>query len=308
LLYVGGVPLPVAGESWRERRIPIGDVRDKSLAGRPAVSRGPTLREWSFRTPRDFALTKAERLAWIKWIEGHGQKWSFDSASHSYSAAGVTNSAIASITRSAAGGWKGGHIEVASTSVFGVDMSNKLHRRRGWLPTNGWTLHAYRNFVAAETASAGWHSCFLEGAVSFTRGASANPAGVNQYVDAVLNNSANLGRVFSVSSTSPYCGVHGYNTNNAGAAIDYDEFMFVPFQMPAAWIASIKSELFDDAVGLPNLPRQLIHGDWFEQDSALGGVEVIGYVNNVDQRIGRPGGASSVDMSMAELTVTFEEW
>lgn len=308
-LLVGGIPLTIAGETWKERRIHIGDIRDKSLAGRPAVSRSGTIREWTFTAPRSFAATVAERMAWVDWIEGRGQKWSFDSTTSSYSAAGVTNSALGSFTRNAGGARTGlgGHIEVAAGSRFGVNMADKLGRRRGWTPASGYSMLFDREFVAGDDdVAAGWHFVSLTGAVDFARGSADNPVGVTQYLDgAALNVKAD--NFASVSASSPYCGVHGYENNGAVAAvIGYDELLFVPFEMSATWISSLYSQMIAQGRPLPNLPRQRIFGEWFTGDDA-DGVEVVGYVQSLEQRVGALRGSGWAS-NLMDMQVVFEEW
>lgn len=309
-LYVGGVPLKVT--DWRERRIQIGDIRDKSLSGRPAVSRSGTIREWTCKVPRNFASTFAERMAWVAWIEGRGQKWNFDSATSSYSAAGATATVAGSYTRSGTGGDTGfgGRITIASGSLFGVDMYNKLGLKSGWSPLTGFTSLFKRKFVAGDGGGGGtgWKWVGLTGAVAYTRASAANPGGITQYLNGAPSNTQ-VGHYTQIQSSGDFCALYGYENDNNAADIEYDDWLFVPFQMSAAWIAAIYANLINGAAtskALPKLPRQKIWGEWFAAPE-VDGVEVIGYVNQVSQAVGALGGATWA-ANLAELELTFEEW
>jgi hypothetical protein len=278
-LKLNGLPLRIAYETWREEADEDGDLEGDSL--------GPGLAEARSTRKRRFSCMLLEQgLEWddrsgvandeeleklIRYIEGDGQSWRFDSTLHSLSGNGVTNTASpgATLTKNAGGGKYGGHLDIGAGGVFGVDMRNKLRSRGGWDPTKGWTLMCWRNFVAGESAAAGYHHVILKGAVAFTRGASSgNPAGVTQYIDGVAGSHA-LGRCFSVAVTDPYVGPWGYKTDNTTAAIDYDELVFLPYEIPTKWIGTVGTEgmiEFHDNYPWPRLPRVVIAGDLLPSD------------------------------------------
>lgn len=297
-LTFNGIDVDVADGSFKEEILDTGDLFQRTLSGRMAEARGARSRRWTFHT-NSMLRDEAERLR--EWIEGRGQCWNFDSAVHSYSGAGVTNTAAGTFTRNGAGGKYNGRLTVGSGSQFGVDMSNKLGRRRGWTPTDGWLFGAWRNFVAGESAAAGYHSVICTGAVAVTRGAAANPAGVNQYVDGVLNNAANLGRVLSVLTTSPYVAIHGVKTDNTNNAIDWDDWFFLPFQLPtavaASWVPKIHTFMASNAFSA--FPRVKIQGDAIPDASA---VEVVCRVKEADVVVEADANNRRV------LQVQMEEW
>lgn len=293
-LMVNGIDVDVADGSFKETTQDTGDLFRRTLSGRIAEARGARSRSWSFRT-NSMLRDDAEKLR--MWLEGVGQSWNFDSAVHSYSGAGVANTAAGTITRNAGGGKYGGRLTVGSGSQFGVDMSNKLGKRRGWSPTDGWTFGAWRNFVASESASAGFHSIICKGAVAVTRGASANPAGVNQYVDGALNNSANLGRVLSVLASSPYVAICGVKTDNTNNAIDWDDWFFLPFVVPDAWVAKIHAYMASYAFSA--MPKMKILGDAIPDTVP---VEVVVRCHDIDVVVEADANNRRV------LQVQMEEW
>ncbi len=318
---VNGLALDVEYGTWKEERIHVGDFGDLALSGRPPESRAGIIRRWTCKltphaaraagggallTPDPVTISKV-----AQWIEGRGQCWSFDSGVHTYSAAGVTASVSGTFTPYATGGAHGGRLLVASGDKFGVEMRGALGVRRGWTPASGWSLLCWRKFQSGESASAGWHNCILTGAVDFARGSASNPTGVTQYLDGVAG-SYSLGRCFSVSATTPFVGLHGYLTTNSAAAAEYDDFMFLPFELPASWIGlpgqgpdnSITDYM--DNFPLPGLPRVSLGGDCLDP---LGGnltVPVIGRaVSSEDVQVVA---STGIKVNLPILDVRFTEW
>lgn len=302
-LTINGVTVDVEYESWREESIEVGELSARTLALRPARARGGKVRRWTFRTtPTEMTAAEMEILA--DWIEGLGQSWKFDNSL--FSGNGVQKTASGTTTAAATGGKFGGKVAVASGSVFGVKMSNKLGVTGGWLPTiRGWSLLTRRKFVAGESASSGWRDLLLKGAVAFTRNSTANPVGVTQYVDGVAAPAANLGRCFSVATADPYTGLHGYKTDNTAADVDFDDFAFYPFQIPTAWVAGIAA--WRDEFSWSALPRVKVWGDVFEDgEKDFSPVEVVGTVTSKEVVQLIEDGV--VKNTKRVLSVMLEEW
>jgi hypothetical protein len=302
---INGLPIEVDYGSWREEAVHVGDLFERSLAARLCETRIARLRRWKCRTTPTGANappTPAESALLERWIEGHGHSFAFDSSVHSFSAAGVTNSASpgATLTRSTTGGKYGGRLNIGAGGVFGVDFRNKSYSTAGWLPEKGWTVFAWRNFVASETASAGYHHVLIKGAVAFSRGSAANPVGVKQYIDGVLNASANLGRVFSVHSVDPWVGIWGYTTNNTTVAIDWDELVFLPYEVPDSWVASIYDT--HSARAWSRLPRVQVDGDYMTG----GVVEALARVEGAAaEQVATPAGLQN---ALRAYDLRIEEW
>jgi hypothetical protein len=310
------LPLKVVYGTWKVEPIDAGDIFGRSLGSGIGEARSTRYRRFSCMIDalglewEDGAgvADAAEMDKLIRFLEGDGQSWRFDSASHSLSGNGVTNTASpgATLTKSATGGVFGGKLNIGAGGVFGTDMKNKCRSRGGWAPTQGWTIMARRNFVAGETASAGFHDCILTGAVEYSRGASSgNPAGVTQYIDGVAG-SYNLGRVFSVSSVDPYVGLWGYKTDNTTVAIDYDDFVFLPYQLPAAWLGVVGVEgilEMRDNFQWPRMPRGVISGDAIRDANP---VEVIARVRR--QEAEQFLAAAGLDNNRELIELVMDEW
>lgn len=302
-ISVNNIQLTIADGSWSEEPVHIGELLERTPSGRIAEGRGVRVRRWTCRTD-PFAVADADELEkLIQFLEGRGQSWNFDSASHSLSGAGVTNDAAgSSVTRSASGGVHGGRLTVASGSVWGARLNNKVGvPKTGWTPETGYSVFAWRKFLAAETYAAGWHGVALVGNVTFFRGVSANPAGVNQYVDGVLDNLANLGRCFGVANADPYVSLHGYKTDNSASAVEFDDLLVLPFQVPALWVPSITT--WRATVPESLRPRMKISGDLI-RDSAP--VEVIIRVRGADTVQGVIGGVFKNNLRALDLEI--QEW
>jgi hypothetical protein len=228
-LTIDGLPIPTAKDSFKETTRDIGDEPMDGALGIVMSTRVGKLRRWTFRTPR---LAPEEWLAFQTFLEGYGASWRFASGSK-ISDQGYTNTVVGSYTTSGVGGVFGGSVAVGSTSHFSAMMRYRMGRQTaaGWAPANGWTLMVWRTFVAAE-AYAGTRHCLITGTADFVRGSAANPAGVKQYIDGVLDAAAGLGNCLSVSATSPYVGIHGYKTTGAANAITYSDLVFLPFRLP----------------------------------------------------------------------------
>jgi hypothetical protein len=307
-LRINGVLVDVEYGSFKEEAVDVGDLSARTLAARLAESRSTKVRRWTFRTTPLIAGDVAERLE--KWIEGFGQAWRFDGNTRSGN--GVTNSfpVGGTLTNNAGGGAYGGCVTVPSGGRFGVDMSNKLGIAGGWDPTvHGWTLMGWREFIGGETAAAGWHHVILRGAATFTRGSSSNPIGVDQWVDGVLGNYG-LGRCIGVSTSDPGVSLHGYDTANNAAAIDWDDFVFLPFRVPSTEASSAPDDvdwieqIYDQAstAAWSKLPRVVVSGDYFNDVP----VEVIGRVRS--KQAVQVIDAAGVENERRVLDVALEEW
>lgn len=295
-LAVNGVTVDVEYGSFKERSVHSGDLFARTLSGRVAEARGQRTRAWTFRTT---PMSQSDAEATRDWLEGSGQSWSFDSAAHSYSGAGVTATVAGTYTRSNVGGKYGGKLNIGAGSQFGVDMSNKLGRRRGWT-TSAWTIGMWRNFVAGETYAAGFHSLIVKGVVGNVRGVSSDYVPGSQYVDGVLDNAAHLARLMQVATSSPFVAIFGYKTDNTTAAIDYDDLWFVPFVMPVAWIPQVHA--FMAAYAFSAFPRVKITGAAIPDTLP---VEVVCRVDELDivQEVD-----GSVQNNKRVLQVEMQEW
>lgn len=318
-LTVGGVPLKIAPESWTVEYVPIGDVDGFSASGRPIIARGNTVRRWRGTVPQFYQDSYGAGFnEWRHWIEGNGLSWNADSASTTYSTSGVQ--LTGTMTRSASGGVPGGRIIPGSGVLCYFPPYNKFRQRGGWravtvgaLPGTKWTIMAARKFIAAETASAGWHHIAMSPQINkeVALGASGGaPSQVSQWVDGVPG-AYTLANVMCATNTQ--FGWAGYTTGGAAnGTIEYDEMKAMPFGMNNGWIAAYAAA-FDPAAGTPlagpALPRQMLGGDWVGAEFGTSGtqVEVIGRVLNVKQRVGRTNAVGFTAL-MTEFDVEFLEW
>lgn len=304
-LHIDGITIPVFGDSFEEEEIDIADIFERTTGGRLSGSLSTTKRRWSFETPI-IEATVAEKMK--LWIEGRRQVWSAGGRLISGAGVGpsVAGTIIAGVQTHIANG-----ANVGSGSQFGVNMGNKLYRRLGWLPTDGWTMGfwTYRTAVGDAGLSDGWYSMIAHGAVAVTRGASANPVGVTQYRNGVAL-ATQMGNYINVLSTGNYCGWTGHGVAGGAGARDYEDGFICPFEFPATampwnsltWAAEVKT--FMDTNLLGAAPIVKASGSWFTD--ALP-VNVICRVKSIRQRTATLMGATVSTAQNRKLQVVMEE-
>lgn len=306
-LQIDGVNLSVFRDSLVERAQDIGGTMQRGLLGNVMRTRTRRLRQWRFDVP----LKSAEEAIFLRdWLEGRGIAWRWTTTVNgatTYSQTGIGPTLAATFTAYSTSGKRDGRINVGSGSYYAARIQHRMGVARvlGFDPAvDGFTLLCHRNFVAGETYAAGWHNVVLTGAADFVRGASANPAGVDQYVDGALNNSANLGRCFAVSNTYPYFGLHGYKTDNTAAAIDFSDVTILPFKIPSSLRSTIIPAL-STWMGTYDLgPRPVLRalGDAIGESTP---VYVVASVDEAEARAAVINGAWS--MAQRRMSVTLEE-
>lgn len=292
---LNGIRIPVMRDSWEETIDDIGDAPRDTIVGSTAATRVGKKRRWRFRTPPlppttidDGVGNLGKNVSWKTYerlIEGFGANWQFEDF-ESISGQCYTNSVAGSFTKVSGSPPVGGSVlRVSTSSRFGSRMSYRMgvQRSGGWSPTvDGWTMMFWKLFVSGETYT-GWRDCVLTGAVDFARGSSANPSGVSQYVDHLINAAANLGNCVGVSASSPYVALHGNKTTGTGANVDYKDLVFLPYEVPAGWQTDIDN--FRISAMWPNLPALALQGDCLDVSSSSddGTAYVIGRVRRSKQ-------------------------
>lgn len=297
-IKVNGITIPVAGDSFEEEQLPIGDVSARSAAGILNMSMATTKRRWTFTTPiLAAALAEQYRI----WIEGRTQVFGF--GTNLLSAAGCTTAVAATPTHTATGGHIAGRVTVASAEFFGVNLLNKFYRPLGWSPTDGWTIGfwTFRTIASDSVSADAWYDYVVSGAVSVVRGSSANPASVTQWRDGVVG-SFNAGIIINVEETSPFVGVAGYRLGGVALAKDYSDLFFVPFAMPDTWRTELNTFRQTNELGLA--PMVKVSGDWVPDATP---VSCIGRCRTIRQRVATLKGASASTSNNRILEVTLEE-
>lgn len=297
LIEINGVEIDSFKDTARCEIMDVGDVDDRGVTGREFDNTVGEKRRWRFDTP-PMHWTEAELIR--KWITGRGHSWSFDGAK--YSQTGVSNAIAGSFTQSSSSGKYGGKLNVGSASQFGVELSNKMSVPgiAGWAPTNGWTLMAWslRTIAADGTPSDDWFDYLAHGAVTVTRGVSANPAGVTQYRNGAAG-SFNMGNFTSMLvGTGNRAAITGHcqTALSTAGAKDYDDLVLLPFQVDPTWVADIAA--FRAAQAWSPLPFVYLGGDIINNATP---VQVKGRVKDIGYSMARGENNTSV------LAVTLEE-
>jgi len=276
-MTLNGVTVPVAADSFvdvYERTSPIsvrsaGGVRLDSMQRNPAT--------WSARTT---IRSRDEINALRRLVDGHGHIWGFNDSS-SLSSTGLAEDVGSVFTLNASGGKFGGRCTVSSGQAFYAALGERMFDRP-WTSSRGWTIACFKKLAAGDGGDGSTYFHHVAtGAVTVTRGASANPASVTQYRNGAAG-SFSMGNWISVT-TDGRIGIHGYSNANATAAYDYDELLVLPFVLPSTWAAGLYA--FHNANAWPSIPRLRLGGD-----CVVTPVDVVGQSGAVAQHNVRLGG------------------
>jgi hypothetical protein len=308
-LEIQGIPFPVRPGSFSQRDGRTGDVYGRSVNGSLIEARGGQFREWSFDSP---PIRRDEALAWKRLIDGMGQGWSFFAALASsslgrFSQAGILDTKVGTPTiRTATPAPRhgGAYLQINSGGAFGFDPRHRvgIHRRQidggeataiGWSPiVDGWTIIFWRY------AGTSWGHYVARGSVIAPIGGGGAPPGVTQYF--------NGGGLFSmghyISIDVDTAAIYGKNASGTNAITYYDDFVFYPFNMPAAWVAPLYA--FHSAHPLGKPPFVAVRGD------ALGDtvpVQCVGFVESMDNVQGRHKDATAWESNLYTLRVRLAE-
>lgn len=250
-MSANGVTVPAAANSLEEEPEYIGDSGGRAVDGELIET---NTEKGSYKAEVTF-LAATEGYALGLWLRALWHAWRFDD--HTYSNRGLGPKAGGTYAQSGSGGKYGGSLVVTSGSLFEVAFANAFKRqlRKTWAPTLGWTFFAWKN-------ESGYKHFLAKGAVAVTRGASTgNPAGVTQYEDGA-EGSHGIGNFLSVASDGDVA-IHGYASGGGAGDATYDGFVFLPFEIPDDWAASVYA--FHDAQAWTSHPRAVqIDGDAFE--------------------------------------------
>lgn len=311
-LTLDGVPVPVFHDEMVEEYVDIGGEPERGVTGAVAAARTAILRQWSFRTP---PIARALFDFYLAWINGHGGTWRWDFATK-ISEQGYTNSVAGTfaLNPGAGPGAPGAPntLTVSSGSVFGWNPRYRMGVQRpgGWTPSMGWTICCQRPDIDGFPGS-GFHPLIFTGTADFARNASSgNPANTRQYRDAISSaaGSYGLGNIFSVSASSPYVGLHGYNATNSAVASDFADFCFFPFELPTALThrgTTFQEELLTfmaSTKGGPRFGRRPIlnaHGDYFNL-AATDYVPVVGRARRSTQMSTEAGELRQLECTLTE--------
>lgn len=300
-LHINGVTIPVKADSLEEEEIVIGDIFARSIGGAIFGTQAGIKRRWTFETlPMD--RDTAEKMR--QWIEGKIQTWSFTGSAAAdglLSGAGISLGGAATFASS--GGRTGGKMTAGSGGLANMDMFDKLYRVRGWAPDQGWTLGCWRNSTAAEGfPSSTWFDLVMTGDVAVIRGGASPPVGTVQYRNGAVV-ASNMQRYVNVSTTElEWVALAGYLATGTAAAVDYDDFWFAPFEVPASWVPEIYAHRL--AFGLADAPRVSASGDWFVESTPI---DVICRVKNTKQLNATLKGMASHSAANRIFEVVMEE-
>lgn len=242
---INGVTIPTAADAWEEEQEEIGSVEERGLNSSLTETHVGRVRTF---TAACIPKTPAEGLALEKLINGDGQRFSY--ASNVYSSKGVAPKSGGSYALAAAV-QHDGSVEVASASFIEYALANKMSRRNGWAPTDGWSLLFFENATGSHYA--------VTGAVAVTRGASSgNPAGVTQYEDGVAG-SYGVGNFLDLAADGDV-GLHGYSYGGGAGAKRFDNVVALPFALPSStWAAALYA--FHAANPWPSMRQVTLSGD-----------------------------------------------
>lgn len=298
-LVAGGLTIPCYADSWRETTEYVGNIDSMSVGGATLAIEGTRRRKWTFRTT---PLAASDALFFQKWLEGRGQSWRF---ADQFSATGIGPSVAGTLTYSAAGRVST-RVTVGSASKYGVKLLNKLWKRAGWAPTDGYSFGfwSYRTIASDGVAADGWYFFVVVGAVSFTQG-TANPGSVTQYKNGVAG-AWSLGNICQVNSSTPYVAIYGYRLGGAALDKDYSDMFAYPFQLTAAQVLAIYTEQnTGSGREVDRLPRITIHGDCVEDTTP---VEVRMRVKDVEYMGHHPASGGGFSAAGRILHVEVTEW
>lgn len=264
-LTINGITIPIRADTFKEDRVSIGDVYQRSVGGAMFSSMVSKRRRFTFSTP-PIEASLAEKYA--KLIEGSAQVWNFDSGL--MSGAGVTYYSSAGAA-TASSPKKYGSSSLAITvngAGFEVALANKFGVSGGWstygFPKQGWTVAfwAYLFVGADNVPSEGWYHFIATGTGTVTRGAVINPTNVRQYRNGVRSNWS-LGNILKIDSTTT-SGIFGYTipaSPSVGVATtrNFDDLVFLPFSIPDDWVSSFYAyaSSFDDVTNLVTQSQDL---------------------------------------------------
>lgn len=267
----------------------VGEVSVESIGGSSVFVESFTRRGfeaetvWMLPTDLDGAIAR---------LEGHGQAWSFTNGSLR-SANGLLASVAGSVSPSASGGRLAvvghtGYAEIGASSRWGHRLVNRMSKRGGWRPTDGYTVGGWVYLTTGTdgVSTSGWHFCALIGAVEWSVG-DPNPAGVTQYLSdagspatAPAAGSHALGEVFALTEASPFFSVHGFSLGGGSAARQVQDVFAVPYQMTAAEVTAMHTLTRVGglmAQGLPlhrSFPFVVVSGDLLEGEPIIARVMV----------------------------------
>lgn len=265
-ITVNGLQLGIANDNADESADEIGE-RGRAFSGALLSSVRASKREWVMRTP---PIGSATATAWIGLLRGYGHHWGFDDSTYyPYSSKGLGyTTLVGTLTRrTATPSPKFGSAYIRLTAggslTYGVQVPL----------SSPWALMVWRY------ESGAWHHYIkCSDGTKYKDGAVYGSA-IN-FLD-MLATAAILGDAASI------------------APQDFDDFVAVPFVIPASWAAvlGVATSAFSD------LPRLTVAGDFVEDTSVeVEGSEVSGkYVQFYDDSAGVWDGAGR------ELSFTISE-
>ncbi len=286
-LKINGVTIPVAADSFEEESIAIGDIFNMGITGGGFGSQSATKRRWTFQTT---PIERVEAEKFRQWIEGRQQVFPLaDTASLSIIKSGDGVSMTGSSLAYSTPGKHDGYAQVGSGTMASALMRNKLYLPNGWTPTTGWThgVWSYRTIASDGTPADAWYDYVATGAIEVTRGSAANPVGVTQYRDGVAG-SYSWGNWSSVRNSGDLVGFGGYRAGGLAAAKNYEDFFFLPYEIPSTWIAELTTFRQSYTMGLAPVVKAT--GDWFVESDPI---NVICRVRATKQLNAKLRGASS---------------
>ena len=306
MVKLNGITIPTFKDTVAEEIVFSGDILARAISGALIESRTSRKRQWNFITP---PMRSADANRYRMWIEGVGLGWNFNSVdgtnrqAYSRSGQGCSFALVGAVSPTFIK-YGANAIKVGASEAFGFLYQNRITGMPNWAPTSGWTMAfwSYRTVALDGVGVDGYYHYVLVGTVSHTASASANPASVTQYRNGVAG-VYNAGRLINVTVANDVslCG-NNQTAGLAGAAKDYDDWTFLPFAIPAAWVTELYNFALVSEMG--EVPVLKASGDFIPDTSP---VEVIGRVRTIQNINARLGGASGVEPNVKQLSVTLFE-
>lgn len=233
-LTLNGLDVPVREGTPSETPREIGQ-RGRAFDGTARVSRRATKREWSFDM---LPQSQDDAIAYEGLIRGDGHVWSFDASL--YSSKGLSPSAQSGTVALSTSSPKFGAKNLA---LSGSSVASSI----SWQPGIGseWTVALWR------FASSVWtHYVLNSNGTKLVNAVSSPDADVSWLTVSAPN--------LSLSDTT-------------ATAIRYDDLIFFPFVIPAAWVGT----LYGKSVAWTDAPKLTASGDALYPDKTVFG-EVTG--------------------------------
>lgn len=259
---INGVTVPVRRNSWPQKPLHVGAVRERGATG--AFQETHVARKIEATGIKLVFQEPTTARAMRRFIDGEGFAARFDD--HVYSFGGEGPKAGGTYTQSASGGKYGGKVNVGAASYLEYALASVMKRGATWAPTQGWTVMVWKKLSVLDGGDAStYHDHIATGSVAVVGGASANPAGVTQYKNGVAGNWS-MGNWIDVASDGDV-GIYGRSNTNGPVAYDYDDLVVLPFAVPSSWIAGIAA--FRAAQAWSRLPYVVCQGNVIEESAGL---------------------------------------